>query len=102
MNNINKCPSGEHMLDKDCKCMICGEEEHNFKNDVCINCGAAVEYEICNVTEQVQCDRCFGSGGDYNSPNNSYDSYCSVCNGTGLMTRQITRKREYIVKGEKS
>jgi hypothetical protein len=97
-----KCQPGNHTLGENCKCTICGEEEHYFRNDACMNCGAVKEFEICNVSEQVQCDQCFGSGGDYNSPNNSYESYCSVCGGSGLVTRQVTRKREYIVyKGGK-
>jgi predicted methyltransferase len=37
-----------------------------------------------------------GSGGDFNSIDNSYNSFCEVCNGTGIMVKQVTRQREYI------
>ncbi|MCL2754901.1 MAG: hypothetical protein FWD35_04190 [Oscillospiraceae bacterium] len=74
--------------------------EHDFRNDKCIICGAVMQYEICNVTEQVSCNSCMGSGGDFNMSENSYNSYCTVCNGTGQESRQVTRRRGYIVYPE--
>lgn len=71
--------------------------EHNFVKDVCTKCKAVLQYEICNVTESVICNSCMGQGGDFDLSGNSYNSFCGVCNGTGYETRQVTRKREYIV-----
>jgi DnaJ-class molecular chaperone len=61
-----------------------------------------MQYEICNVTEQVTCNSCMGRGGDFDMAGNSFNSYCGVCNGKGYETRQVTRKRGYVVYNKNS